>query len=163
LSPSDRAEVEKLLQRKLAKHGGDAKAGLAEVTVEQVRQSLAALTDPDIQRSLANLTPPPQGHVLLSTPAPVAEATANRYTLSRLHATGGLGRVWLARDASLDRDVALKELRPERADNPVLWGRFLTEARITGQLEHPGIVRTWPRSRPRGGWSSSMPGRMCMG
>jgi len=66
--------------------------------------------------------------------------TRARYTLSRLHATGGLGRIWLARDAALGRDVALKELRPERAGDSAFSGRFLQEARITGQLEHPSIV-----------------------
>jgi hypothetical protein len=40
LSAGDRADVEKLLARKLAKHGGDAKAGPAEVTTDRVRQSL---------------------------------------------------------------------------------------------------------------------------
>jgi serine/threonine protein kinase len=35
--------------------------------------------------------------------------------------------------------VALKELRPEFAE-PDFWGRFLREAQVTGQLEHPGIV-----------------------
>jgi serine/threonine-protein kinase len=63
-----------------------------------------------------------------------------RYTLTRLHAQGGIGRVWLARDADLGREVALKELRPERAADPAVWARFLEEARITGQLEHPGVV-----------------------
>src|SRR5262249_26256895 len=63
-----------------------------------------------------------------------------RYTLTRLHATGGIGRVWLARDTALGRDLALKELRPERAGSPALRARFLEEAQITGQLEHPGIA-----------------------
>ena len=36
--------------------------------------------------------------------------------------------------------MALKELRPEQANNPVVWSRFLEEAKITGQLEHPNIV-----------------------
>jgi serine/threonine protein kinase len=40
----------------------------------------------------------------------------------------------------LEREVALKELRPEQASNPVVWSRFLEEAKITGQLEHPNIV-----------------------
>ncbi len=62
------------------------------------------------------------------------------YVLKRMHATGGIGQVWLAHDAELDRDVALKELRPERARNPTLVARFLREAQITGQLQHPGIV-----------------------
>jgi PAS domain S-box-containing protein len=64
----------------------------------------------------------------------------SRYRVSRLHAEGGLGRVWLARDTQLHRDVALKELRPEVADRPRVRSRFLQEAAITGQLEHPGIV-----------------------
>jgi serine/threonine-protein kinase len=63
-----------------------------------------------------------------------------RYTLARLHATGGIGQVWLARDADLGREVALKEIRPERVSDPSLLGRFFDEARITGRLEHPGIV-----------------------
>jgi serine/threonine-protein kinase len=75
-------------------------------------------------------------------PAPavgVAPSDAARYTRLRVAGTGGVGRVWLARDASLGRDVALKELRPDRAD-PGFWGRFLREAQVTGQLEHPAIV-----------------------
>ena len=40
LTPSDRADVDKLLQRKLGKHSGDAQAGLAEVTTDRVLQSL---------------------------------------------------------------------------------------------------------------------------
>jgi hypothetical protein len=48
--------------------------------------------------------------------------------------------VWLARDAHIGRDVALKELRTD-ADTPGhVPVRFLREARITGQLEHPGVV-----------------------
>src|SRR5439155_12428418 len=69
------------------------------------------------------------------------------YSLTSLHATGGIGRIWLARDAELGRNVALKELRPERADNTALWSRFLKEARITGQLEHPGIVPVYELAR----------------
>jgi WD40 repeat protein/serine/threonine protein kinase len=65
---------------------------------------------------------------------------AEGYELKRMHATGGIGQVWLAHDADLDREVALKELRPERAANPAMVARFLREAQITGQLQHPGIV-----------------------
>src|ERR1041384_3992797 len=72
-------------------------------------------------------------------PGPASQPN-HRYALTSLHATGGIGRVWLARDAQMGRDVALKELRPEQARDAVLRARFLREAKITGQLEHPGIV-----------------------
>src|SRR5262249_33700626 len=76
------------------------------------------------------------------TPAP-----GRRYTLTRLHATGGIGRVWLAYDSDLGREVALKELRPERTEDRGVAERFLHEARITGQLEHPGIVPVYELTR----------------
>ncbi|HZY86998.1 MAG TPA: protein kinase [Gemmataceae bacterium] len=139
LSPEGRADVDKLLRRKLEKHGGDARAGLVEVTDDDVRRSLAGVDDEQVRQSLSPPTPPPLGHVLVTTTG-YAPESRDRYTLSRLHATGGIGRVWLARDASLGRDVALKELRPERAAHPAAWARFLKEAQVTGQLEHPGIV-----------------------
>jgi len=58
---------------------------------------------------------------------------------------GGLGRVLLTRDAHLERDVAVKQMLPElsqRGDSyaTAIAERFLREARITAQLEHPGIV-----------------------
>src|SRR5262249_8578450 len=147
LTPGDRDEVERLVERKLKRHGGDARAGLAEVTGDVVRQALAGLDDPEVRRSLGGPTPPETaGHILISTMAYQPE-TRERYTLTRLHARGGIGQVWLARDVDLGRDVALKELRPERAGNPAVWARFLEEAKITGQLEHPGIAPVYELAR----------------
>src|SRR5262249_24470943 len=90
--------------------------------------------------------PRPRGHVCPALPAYAPEGRA-RSPPARRHATGGIGRVWLARDASLGRDVALKELRPERAGQPAVWARFLREAQVTGQLEHPGIVPIYELGR----------------
>lgn len=63
-----------------------------------------------------------------------------RYTKSDPHAEGGLGKVWIALDRELQRNVALKEIQPQHADDPSCRLRFLQEAEITGALEHPGIV-----------------------
>src|SRR5262249_42121871 len=52
LGPDDRADVEKLLLRKLAKHKGDVRASLAEVTSDPVKHSLAGVADADIHRAL---------------------------------------------------------------------------------------------------------------
>jgi eukaryotic-like serine/threonine-protein kinase len=78
----------------------------------------------------------------LATPTVAVSGTPDppRFTILRLHAQGGLGQVSVARDEKLKRAVALKEIRPDRRDNASLRQRFLTEAEITGQLEHPGIV-----------------------
>jgi eukaryotic-like serine/threonine-protein kinase len=58
----------------------------------------------------------------------------------RFHAAGGLGEVFLARNAELNREVALKFLKPNRTRDPASLRRFLQEAEVTGRLEHPGVV-----------------------
>lgn len=63
-----------------------------------------------------------------------------RYQLVSNFARGGLGQIWLAQDARLRREVAYKELLPGALKNRSSLERFLEEAQITGQLEHPGIV-----------------------
>ena len=60
------------------------------------------------------------------------------YRLIRKIGQGGLGRVWLAFDESLQRYVAIKEI--SGVDTPLAVERFNREAVITGRLEHPGIV-----------------------
>jgi tetratricopeptide (TPR) repeat protein len=75
-----------------------------------------------------------------------ALARSGRFTLLRPYAQGGLGQVSLARDEDLHREVALKEVRPDR-DSAASRHRFLTEAEITGQLEHPGIVPVYALGR----------------
>lgn len=65
---------------------------------------------------------------------------ATRYQLIRKLGQGGLGTVWLARDISLQRYVALKEIRNARGASQAAIDRFRREAEITGRLEHPGIV-----------------------
>src|SRR5262249_52967225 len=52
---------------------------------------------------------------------------------------GGMGVVFRARDAALDRDVAVKLLSERYPPDSPHAQRFLSEARITGQLQHPGI------------------------
>jgi serine/threonine-protein kinase len=138
INAEDRAHLDYFLDRKLKKHFGDVHKSLADVADDRVIGVLAAIGDPEIHHTIDSL-PKHAGHVLLSTIARTPEAR-ERYTLTRLHARGGIGQVWLARDGTLGREVALKELRPEQTHNPMIWSRFLEEARITGQLEHPNIV-----------------------
>src|SRR5262249_23657951 len=67
-------------------------------------------------------------------------AGTSRFQVLRRHARGGLGDVFVAYDTELGREVALKEIRPDRADDAESRARFVLEAEITGHLEHPGIV-----------------------
>jgi serine/threonine protein kinase len=67
-------------------------------------------------------------------------STTERYRVVRFHARGGLGEVHVAEDTELRRPVALKRIQERHADRPDSQQRFLREAEITGQLEHPGIV-----------------------
>jgi tRNA A-37 threonylcarbamoyl transferase component Bud32 len=148
ITREDKAAIEHLVELKLKKHSGDVQASLAAVAGVEVQHALSDMPDPDIQHSLAGL-PQCGSHLLLATIAykPVGR---ERYILSRLHAKGGIGQVWLARDTDLNRNVALKELRADRSGQPEAWARFAEEARITGQLEHPGIVPVYELVRPGG-------------
>ena len=55
-------------------------------------------------------------------------------------ATGGMGEVWRATDTVLGREVAVKVLKQEYADDPTFRTRFETEARNAAGLHHPGIA-----------------------
>src|SRR5581483_8519737 len=105
---------------------------------ESVSGGLATVTDP--APGVAS-TESCAGSGLETPPlVPFVSPARARYTLARLHAAGGIGRVWLAHDDHLGRDVALKELRPDMAESRAHRKRFVQEARVTGQLEHPSIV-----------------------
>jgi WD40 repeat protein len=71
--------------------------------------------------------------------APGPPLSAGRFQLGRELARGGMGVVYCARDESLGRDVAVKVLHERYQVNSLVGERFLDEARITAQLQHPGI------------------------
>ncbi len=63
------------------------------------------------------------------------------YTLSRRHAIGGMSMVFVARDNTLDREVALKILSEEYSADERRITAFEEEARITASFSHPNVVR----------------------
>ncbi|MHC4841809.1 MAG: serine/threonine-protein kinase [Planctomycetota bacterium] len=71
---------------------------------------------------------------------PDAASEQRRYVVIREIARGGMGKVLEVEDTELRRSVALKVLRKELIGRPDVVERFLEEAQITGQLEHPNIV-----------------------
>ncbi|WKU07328.1 serine/threonine-protein kinase [Micromonospora sp. HUAS LYJ1] len=75
------------------------------------------------------------------------QRVAGRYRLLGLVGTGGMGRVWLARDEMLHRDVAVKEVVPPHwlaaHEREELRLRTLREARTAARLSHPNVVRIY--------------------
>ena len=72
------------------------------------------------------------------------------YEMSGELARGGLGKITIAKDTRLDRQVAIKELLRDRG---IARARFLREALLTARLQHPGIVPiyeagVWPSGEP---------------
>ena len=144
-----RTELERLADERVEAHGGDVQATIAATvdgrSVDALRGLMPTEGRPDDDPEATSAYLPPAGHVLISSidqgRGPGGDEDArDRYSLTHLHAKGGMGQVWKAHDASLGREIALKELRPEQADNSIVWSRFLYEAKVTAQLEHPGIV-----------------------
>ena len=63
-----------------------------------------------------------------------------RYEVRALLGAGGMGEVYLAHDAQLDRQVAIKVLPPDVANNQERLKRFVQEARAASALNHPNIL-----------------------
>ncbi|HEY0250223.1 MAG TPA: serine/threonine-protein kinase, partial [Kofleriaceae bacterium] len=69
-----------------------------------------------------------------------------RYTLLRRLAVGGMAEIYLARQAAMagfEKEVVIKKLRAELADDPRVVEMFLDEAKIGAQLNHPNIVHVY--------------------
>ena len=75
------------------------------------------------------------GHLLVSQ--------IGQFSIQRIVGRGGMGNVFLAHDASLDRLVALKLPRIDVLGNPELQDRFLKEAKVAASLRHPGLVEIY--------------------
>src|SRR5688572_7309737 len=126
--------------------------------VQQTLLSLGSSEPPareDVEATLLSLSPRRQT-TIIERPRLKTEQ-ADRYNVLREHARGGMGRILVAVDKVVGREVALKELLPGRgasgssppragsgkgtpSDTTAAAARFLREATVTGQLEHPNIV-----------------------
>jgi serine/threonine-protein kinase len=78
---------------------------------------------------------------------PPLEQTGDRYQLQGEIARGGMGAVLRGRDVDLGRDLAVKVLLEKHAHRPEVARRFIEEAQIGGQLQHPGVVPVYDIGR----------------
>src|SRR5919206_3900375 len=69
--------------------------------------------------------------------------TLGDFQVERLLGRGGMGEVYLARQISLQRPVALKVLRPDLLTKPTYLSRFEAEAMTVARLNHPNIVHIY--------------------
>jgi hypothetical protein len=151
LDADGRAAIEAMVAVHVKKHGGDVEKSLAAVpTNRSARAKLVALGEPDIEATLARVARSKNGSGTdtedddsdRTATYSVGSATSNgqRFRVLRPHAKGGLGAVFVALDSELHREVALKQILENHADDPDIRQRFVAEAEITGGLEHPGVV-----------------------
>ncbi|MBI4614616.1 MAG: protein kinase [Planctomycetes bacterium] len=96
-----------------------------------------------------------RGETILDAPGPGEPPPPSR-EFGRFHsieeiARGGMGVILRAVDAEIGRPVAIKVMLPKAAGSETLERRFLREAQVTGQLQHPGIPPVYELSRtPKG-------------
>jgi serine/threonine protein kinase len=135
--------LEALTEEHLGLHDDDPARSLRAIaSAASTWEDVGRITDPELRASLTRVGAPgpdeatgPCGRRAVGAPT-----TAARFRILRPHAQGGLGRVYLARDEELRRDVALKQIQGQFAHDPSSRARFLLEAELTGKLEHPGVV-----------------------
>jgi tetratricopeptide (TPR) repeat protein len=85
----------------------------------------------------------PTGGVPTSATLPEGLQIGRRYRIRRLLGVGGMGAVYRARDEELDRDVALKLIRSDIADNPAALERFKREIHLSSRVTHRNVLRVY--------------------
>ena len=123
------------------------RATLGAVAEIEAREVLQAIKSPQVRQSIhgAGAGPGPR-------PGGNAGSAAGPARLAAVHAHAAACRRGPGQDLDrpryrLNRDVALKEIKSATVPNPESWRRFLKEAQITGQLEHPNIVPVYELAR----------------
>src|SRR5262245_33823365 len=110
-----------------------------------------APADPSATASIADPAATTGGHATAGVDLPPVAPT--RYVFGAEIARGGVGVVYRDPDTAFGREVAIKVLQEKYAPDSGTARRFAGEARITGQLQHPGIppvhdLGTLPDGRP---------------
>jgi len=79
----------------------------------------------------------------VTPPHGMAERRIGKYVVKRELGRGGMGAVYLAEQTGLGREVAVKELVPSAAADPVALKRFLQEAQVMARTSHPNLVQVY--------------------
>ena len=117
-------------------HTVDMAWGPAAATRNDIGSSLKGLQNPTISQSLDDLNI--RSHRV--RPRQEKVHSAAEFEMLELLGEGGMGIVYSARQTSIDRTIALKVLRTQYANDAEHRTKFLAEAVVTGELDHPNIV-----------------------
>jgi serine/threonine-protein kinase len=110
----------------------------------------------DVDRTVVTELPPASAEVAATVPPEPGEAGPKKisrvgdFQLVKKLGQGGMGTVFLAKQVSLDRLVALKTLSKELAKREDFVARFLREARAMARLDHPNVVRVYAAESSQG-------------
>jgi serine/threonine protein kinase len=117
----------------------DESCGDDEVLRREVQSLLTYATDAEsfLERPAVDIAPAPSSESHETT---LVGRTVSHYQVLSLLGAGGMGEVYLARDARLDRTVALKILPSELAADPERMQRFAREAKAASALNHPNVA-----------------------
>lgn len=143
MSGSDASLLNQMVDRHLEIHNGDLERSLAALSsLGSVEEALSRIDEPEVQRSLSFFSRAKniRDREEVDHAKDEGSKAKDRFRVLRFHADGGLGKVSIALDTDLNREVALKEIQDAYARDQDVCERFLLEAEITGRLEHPGIV-----------------------
>jgi eukaryotic-like serine/threonine-protein kinase len=141
LTESRRTLLEALVSEHLKAHDEDPQQSLASIQVlKTLRGALDEVDDPELRATLEHSTESTDSGPALTIDLGSRTSDGLRFQILRPHARGGIGLVSVALDTELNREVALKEIHIEQADDTASRARFVLEAEVTGRLEHPGVV-----------------------
>ena len=131
-------------------HAGGPPPIVGSADATESYHTAAAKADPDLTLSHSDVNDPASAPG--SQGAVAMDGLPPRYEKLAEVGRGGMGKVLWCRDIELGRELAVKVLRPEHYNNADITRRFVAEARIVGQLQHPGITPVHEVGYTAGDW-----------